>query len=155
MQKLTQNGGRCLLDNHQLSELLARQAEKAHPPANKALRRAARRAYMWEEEAARIVEEGRSLTELPAVGPYIAKLIYRWLEEPPVVPVPPNIRRHFLTLTAARKELARNPSLLGEIAATFECTHTGATVPVRSKRWRKRRGTAATNTSQLQTIRKD
>jgi histidinol phosphatase-like PHP family hydrolase len=109
-----------LLDNLQLSELMALQAAEARPPANKALRRAARRAYMWNVEAARVVEEGRSLTELPAVGPYIAKWIGRWLEQPPAVPVPPDIRSHFLSLTEARKELTRNPSWLNGIRGDLQ-----------------------------------
>ena len=109
-----------VLDNLQISELLARQAEEARPPANKALRRAARRALMWNEEVARVAEEGRSLTELPAVGPYVAKWIGKWLEQPPAVPAPPDMRSHFLSLTEARKGLARNSSWLGGIRGDLQ-----------------------------------
>jgi hypothetical protein len=108
------------LDNLQLSELLARQAEEARPPANKALRRAARRAFLWTEEAYKLVAEDRSLTELPAVGPYIEKWIRKWLDKPPAVPEPPKIRKHFLSLTQARRELARNASWISGIRGDLQ-----------------------------------
>ena len=71
------------LTNSHIAELLAREAERAQMPAQKALRRGSRRALFWPEEAAALVEQGRSLTELPAVGPYLAKLIAGWIEKLP------------------------------------------------------------------------
>ena len=71
-----------VLSNSDLAELLALEAQTAKMPAAKALRRASRRALMWEEEAHDLLRQGRSLTELTAVGPYIAALIKRWIETP-------------------------------------------------------------------------
>ena len=90
-------------------EKLAVEAESAKMPLQKALRRASRRALMWEEEAAALLEQGRSLTELTAVGPYLEKFLTRWIEDPLRVPQRPNIRRQFLTVTEARTILAKKP----------------------------------------------
>ena len=97
------------LTNAQIAELLAREATTAKMPAQKALRRASRRALFWPEEAAAIYREGRSLTELTAVGPYLSRLISGWIEKPPKVPEIPDLRRGFLTLTEARGTLAAKP----------------------------------------------
>lgn len=98
------------LTNPNIAELLAREAQRAKLPAQKALRRASRRAFLWEEEAAEIIRSERSLTELTAVGPYIASVIKRWLESPPDLPEPPDIRRQFLAWTEAEKILIKKPS---------------------------------------------
>jgi len=92
------------LSNKKIAELLAREAETAKMPAQKALRAAARRAFMWEEEAADIVAKGRSLTELDKIGPCIAQLVKRWIDKPPAVPEVPDVRRQFLTITEARAD---------------------------------------------------
>ena len=63
------------LHNGEIAELLSQKAEGASYPLTKALRRAGRAAFLWPEEAATLLEQGRSLTELPAVGPYVEKLI--------------------------------------------------------------------------------
>src|SRR5436305_860346 len=100
------------ITNADIAELLAQEALTAKMPAQKALRRASRRALFWGEEAADIHQQGRSLTELTAVGPYIARLISGWIEESPEVPEAPDIRRGFLTLTEARAILISNPGWL-------------------------------------------
>lgn len=64
-----------LLTNARLAELLAREAEKVKPPLTRTFRRAARRAFLWPEEAANLIHSGRSLTELQSVGPYLEKVI--------------------------------------------------------------------------------
>src|SRR5437868_9625186 len=97
------------LTNSDVAELLAREAETARMPAQKALRRASRRAFFWPEEAALLVQQQRSLTELSGVGPYLERLIAGWIENPPAVPRRPESRRDFLTLTAARAVLAKKP----------------------------------------------
>jgi hypothetical protein len=74
-----QNG---FLSNSSIAELLASEGEAAQFPLQKAFRRAARRAFLGPEEAAQLVKEYRSLTELPAVGPYLEKVIRRWIELP-------------------------------------------------------------------------
>jgi histidinol phosphatase-like PHP family hydrolase len=107
-----------ILDNAEIAELLAVQAEEARDPVRKALRRAARRAFVWPEEAARLVTQGRSLTEFPAVGPYLDKLIRQWIHDPPARCEPPPIRRAFLTLPKARELLVQagaGASLQGDL----------------------------------------
>ena len=48
----------------------------------RALRRAARRALLWEIEAAELARACTSLTQLGGVGPYIEKLIREGLANP-------------------------------------------------------------------------
>jgi histidinol phosphatase-like PHP family hydrolase len=99
------------LTNSAIAELLARAAETAKMPLQKALRRASRKAFMWEQEAALILSEGRSLTELPAVGTSLERIIRRWIENAPVVPRPPEIRKAFLTVPEARSTIAKYSSI--------------------------------------------
>ena len=95
-----------VLTNSDISELLASEAEGAKQPLQKALRRASRRAFLWPEEAAHLVSENRSLEEFPAVGPYLSKLIRRWIENPPAIPERPAIRKQFFPLPEAQAILA-------------------------------------------------
>ena len=97
------------LTNSQIAELLAIAGEDAKPPLNRAYRRASRRALLWEEEAASLYQEGRSLTELPGVGPYLEKIIRGWIEASPIATSPPAIRENFFTLTQVRSILANAP----------------------------------------------
>jgi DNA polymerase (family 10) len=108
------------LTNAHIAELLAMESETAKMPAKKALRRASRRALFWPEEAAALIEQGRSLTELVAVGPYLEKMIARWIDNPPAVPDPPAIRRQFLTRTAARKILAQERGWLSQVKGDLQ-----------------------------------
>jgi histidinol phosphatase-like PHP family hydrolase len=101
------------LTNSSIAELLANEAEFAPAPLNKAFRRASRRSFLWPEEATDILKDGRSLTDLPGVGPYLEKVIRGWIENPPKLPgPPPEIRRGFFTLSSARELLARKPAWL-------------------------------------------
>lgn len=108
------------MSNAGIAELLALAAEQSKMPLQKALRRASRKAFMWPEEAASILQDGRSLLELPAVGPHLARLISAWIERPPQVPRPPDIRRDFLTLTDARAELERKPQLVSAVRGDLQ-----------------------------------
>ncbi|HJT68563.1 MAG TPA: PHP domain-containing protein [Terriglobales bacterium] len=99
-----------LLSNSQIAELLAVAAESAKMPLQKALRRASRKAFLWPEEASSILEGGRSLTELPGVGPSLDRIIRRWIENPPEISRPPEIRQNFFTLLQARAVVAKNPA---------------------------------------------
>jgi histidinol phosphatase-like PHP family hydrolase len=108
------------LSNADLSELLARESDRAKMPAKKALRRASRRAFLWPEEAADLVQQGRSLTELSAVGPYLERVMRRWIEAPPDVPERPEIRRDFLTYTEAHAILEKKPSWLRAIKGDLQ-----------------------------------
>jgi len=99
------------LPNTSIAELLAVASKSApYPILQKALRRASRRAFMWPEEAARLVDQGRSLTELAGVGPHLERIIQEWLEHPPEIPEPPPLRSGFLTIAQARAILAEEPS---------------------------------------------
>jgi histidinol phosphatase-like PHP family hydrolase len=97
------------LSNAAIAELLAREAEKAEGQISMAFKRAARMAFLWPEEARDVVSAGRSLTELPAIGPFLEKRVRAWIDKPPPVPESPEERRDFITLTEARRTLARNP----------------------------------------------
>jgi histidinol phosphatase-like PHP family hydrolase len=108
------------LTNTQIAELLAVEADSAKWPAQKALRRASRHAFLWPVEAAALVEQGKSLTELQSVGPYIEKIVQRWIEKPPEVPKPPEIRRQFLTMTEAQAILAKKPAWLASIKGDLQ-----------------------------------
>ena len=107
------------LPNSAIAELLALAAEHATMPLQKALRRASRKAFMWTEEAALLLQDGRSLTELPAVGPTLSRIIRSWIEDPPIVAEPPEVREQFLTATEAKAILAKKPdwaaSLKGDL----------------------------------------
>jgi histidinol phosphatase-like PHP family hydrolase len=94
------------LSNSAIAELLARAAEDAKMPLQKALRRASRKALFWEEEASVVLAQQGTLTDLPGIGPSLNRIIRSWIENPPSTGTPPDIRRHFLTLTNARRILA-------------------------------------------------
>jgi histidinol phosphatase-like PHP family hydrolase len=98
------------LTNSEIAELLATEAESASQPLQKAFRRASRKALLWPDEAYQLHHDGRSLTELPGIGPYLEKIVKRWLESSPAVPTPPDLRRDFLSWTEARAVLRRTPS---------------------------------------------
>jgi histidinol phosphatase-like PHP family hydrolase len=108
------------LPNSSIAELLALAAETAKVPLQKALRRASRKALMWPEEAAVMVQEDRSLTELPGVGPSLNKIIRRWIDHPPDIPTPPEIRAHFLSVTEARAALATQPAWSAELKGDLQ-----------------------------------
>ena len=99
------------LSNAQIAELLAREAEQSSGILVRAFRRAARSAFLWPENVVDLVAQDRPLTELRAIGPFIAKQILRWIEKPPVLPARvPSLRRDFFTLADARKLLRANPA---------------------------------------------
>ena len=98
------------LSNGVLAELLWRAGEEETDHRRRALRRAAGAARYWTEEAAALAEAGRSLTELNAVGPWIAATIHAWLDAPPAVPEPDETRRGFLTLAEVRRVLDADPA---------------------------------------------
>lgn len=98
------------LSNAQVSELLASAAEEESlPHRRKALLRAARSAFFWPEEAWALVEQDRPLTDLPAIGPWLARILGLASNDPPEPREPPDIRRGFLTLAEVRETLAAHP----------------------------------------------
>jgi len=98
------------LSNAHLAELLwqAAQGETAH--RSRALERASRAARFWSEEAAALAESDRSLTELHAVGPWVAHRMHEWLDDPPSIPEPGPDRRGFLTFAEVRRVLDAEPA---------------------------------------------
>jgi hypothetical protein len=108
------------LTNVEIAELLAVEAESSKQPLQKALRRASRKAFLWEEEVAQLLSQRRCLQELPGVGPYLEKLIKRWMEQPPVGPEPPEIRKSFLSIPQARALLASTPAWLRELKGDLQ-----------------------------------
>src|SRR6266550_3700724 len=108
------------VSNSSIAELLAIEAETAKQPLQKALRRAARRAFLWPEEAAQLIREHRSLEELSGVGPSLSRIIRRWIENPPCVPEPPEIRKGFFTLPQARAVLATQSTWLGNLKGDLQ-----------------------------------
>jgi putative hydrolase len=109
------------LSNADIAELLAIAAESAKQPLQKALRRACRKALLWPEEAAQLLEEDRSLEELPGVGPALSKIIGRWIHDPPDdVPKRPEIRSGFLTVLQAKSILETNPLWLSGVKGDLQ-----------------------------------
>ena len=99
------------VSNADLAELLAEHAAEETGVRQKALKRAARSAFLWPVEAAELIQAGRSLTELHGVGRYIAELLRAGLERSPVSEETRDpLRRDFLTLAEARKILAHDPT---------------------------------------------
>lgn len=112
-----------MLRNAHLSELLARAAEGEEPDSHrlKALSRASRAAFFWPVEASGLVEQDRSLTELPSVGPWLAHIIGAWIIDPSLeVPEPPDVRRGFLTMSEVRETIARHPEWMQELRADLQ-----------------------------------
>ena len=100
------------MSNADLAELLAHQAEaESSHTRQRALKRAARSAFLWPEEATELLASGRSLTELHSVGPFVAHHVQSWIENPPArEDLRDPLREDFLTLAEARKILSGDPS---------------------------------------------
>jgi len=98
-----------MLTNADIGELLwaAGRDEPGH--RGRALVRASRAARFWPEEASQLLDGGRSLTELRAVGPWVAAKIHGWLDDPPPAPEPEETRRGFLTYAEVRRTLDADP----------------------------------------------
>jgi len=122
-----------VLTNAQLAELLARAAENEEGHRQRALRRASRGAFTWPEEATRLLERGRPLTDLPAVGPWVARTVASWLESPPEVPEPPVVRRGFLTRSDVRAILAARTEWRATLRADLQMhtTYSDGSVGIR------------------------
>jgi putative hydrolase len=95
--------------NADIGELLATAAESATYPLQRALRRAGRASFLWPVEAAELARQGRPLTELSGVGPFLEDLIRKWLEEPQEVPARDELRRNFFTWPEAQRILEKFP----------------------------------------------
>ena len=103
-----------VVTNADLAELLAAEARDAEGVLQRALKRAARAAFLWPEEASTLHANGRRLTELHGVGPSIGARLERWIENPEPHEHPRDpLREDFLTLAAARSILANDPAWSG------------------------------------------
>ncbi len=98
------------LTNIQIADLLARTSSDYTEQKAKACRKAARAALSWPEEAAAIDPSGRSLEELARVGPWLARVIAGWLDDPPEVLEGPDASRlGFSTVAAALSRIEGEP----------------------------------------------
>lgn len=96
--------------NAELADVLAGQAAEETGVRAKALKRAARAAFLWPEEAAELLQSGRKLTELHGVGPFVAGRLEAALEASPTDQHPRDpLREDFLSLAEARRILAQDP----------------------------------------------
>jgi hypothetical protein len=88
--------------NAEIAELLSREASEASYVLQRAYRRAARSAFLWEVEARDLVAQKRPLTELAHIGPFLQKQIRQWIRRKQHPPRPPTLRKEFLTLTESQ-----------------------------------------------------
>jgi histidinol phosphatase-like PHP family hydrolase len=70
-----------------------------------------------------LIKEDRSLTEFSGVGPYLEKLIRGWIQNPPALPEPSEIREGFFTLPQAQAVLATSPAWASSLKGDLQ-THT-------------------------------
>ena len=121
------------LSNGDLAELLWRAGDEEAAHRRRALHRASRAARYWSEEAGELAEAGRSLTELRAVGPWVAARIHAWLDDPPEMPEPDETRVGFLTLAEVRRALDAEPGWEGAPHADLQVhsTDSDGALPLR------------------------
>ena len=106
--------------NAAIAECLALVAEEYTDHRKKALKSGSRAAFLWDEEAEDLLEQGRSLTELPKVGPWLAHLIEGWIENPPGSPAPSPWRRDFMTMSQAVAILNEAPEWRAELKGDLQ-----------------------------------
>ena len=104
-RRATREPTRHMLTNGDLGELLWRAGREETDHRRRAMERASRASRFWSEEVHEIAESGRPLTDLNAVGPWIATRIQAWLEDPPPTLEPDETRRGFLTYAEVRRTL--------------------------------------------------
>jgi putative hydrolase len=95
--------------NVDIAELLARESDNHDDHRRRALRRAARSALLWPDDAASILARGEPLTILPAVGPWVARMIEDWIDAGAAPPEPPATRRGYITMADAIHALEKAP----------------------------------------------
>jgi len=121
------------LSNGDLADLLWRASEEEDTHRRRALRRAAGAARFWSEEAADLAAAGRSLTELQAIGPWVAEKIQGWLDAPPVLPEPDETRSGYLTFAEVRGAIGADPDWEGTAHADLQVhtTDSDGSLPLR------------------------
>jgi putative hydrolase len=98
-----------MLTNADLGELLWSASREEAGHRRRALESASRASRFWPAEAANLAAAGGSLTDLRAVGPWVADRIVAWLDDPPAIPDPDETRRGFLTYAEVRRVLDADP----------------------------------------------
>jgi len=96
--------------NAEIGELLSLETSKASYVLQRAFRRAARSAFLWEVEARDLVARKEPLTQLAHVGPFLEKQIRLWVRRKQHPPRPPPLRRQFFTLAESRVRLSKTTS---------------------------------------------
>jgi histidinol phosphatase-like PHP family hydrolase len=96
--------------NAEIAELLSLEASKASYALQRAFRRAARSAFLWDVEARDLVARKEPLTRLAHVGPFLQKQIRQWIRQKQHPLRPPLLRKEFFTLAESRTRLAQFPS---------------------------------------------
>jgi DNA polymerase (family 10) len=112
-----------MVSNGQIAEVLGRMMDdEPTPHRRRALQRAARAAiYSWPVEAASVAETGESLTTLRSIGPWLATIIARLLEDPGFEPPElSELRRDFLTLAEVRATMADHPDWPAALRADLQ-----------------------------------
>lgn len=109
-----------MLSNAEIAEMLAREAEHAKQPLQRALRRASRRALIWPDEVTTLCSRGESLTQLSGIGPYLNRVILQWLSDLPESVHPPEIRQDFLTLAATRSIREKDLGLFERVCGDLQ-----------------------------------
>ena len=105
----------------EIAELLAQESPKHEGNKQKAARRASRHALAWPVEVEELLaDEDAKLTDLSSVGPWVARLIRGWIEDPPEsIETESDLRRDFQTLAEAKERVADDPEwrdeLLGDL----------------------------------------
>jgi putative hydrolase len=102
------------MTNARLSELLAARAKDEEGHRRRALERAGRSAmFVWTDDAAAMARDGRSLTELQNVGPWVADVITGWLDHADEVAEQPAdpLRRGFLSRAEVDAAIRDRPDL--------------------------------------------
>jgi histidinol phosphatase-like PHP family hydrolase len=106
--------------NVQIAELLAQRGDITEGPRQRAYYRSSAAAFLWPEEAADVLADGRPLTELRYVGDRLAARIAGWIEDPPEVPEAPARRSRFLSLTQVLDAVDRAPDWKSELRGDLQ-----------------------------------
>ena len=106
--------------NADIAECLALVADEYADHRKKALKSGSRAAFLWDEEAEDLLEQGRDLTELRKVGPWLARLIGGWIEDPPDRPAPSPLRTDFMTMSQAVAIIAGTPEWRDELKGDLQ-----------------------------------
>ena len=111
-----------MLRNIDFAELLARESEQHEGNKQKAARRASRHALSWPIEVMDLAaDDDAQLTDFSSVGPWVARLLIGWIEDPPEdIEVTSDLRRDFQTFATAKKRVAEDPSWRAELQGDLQ-----------------------------------